>query len=49
MLCPGLAPKENRCENNSTVDLELSEELDVVSDEHFRAKPSKCLACFADP
>ena len=47
--CPGLAPKENRCENNSTVDLELSEELDVVSDEHFRAKPSKCLACFADP
>ena len=47
--CPGLAPKENRCENNSTVDLELTEELDVVSDEHFRAKPSKCLACFADP
>ena len=47
--CPGLAPTEWSCENNGTVDLELSGESDDVLLEHRRAKPSKCLACFADP
>ena len=47
--CPGLAPTEWSCENNGTVDLELSGESDDVLLERLRAKPSKCLACFADP
>ena len=47
--CPGLTSIEKRRENSSTVGLELRGESNFVSVEHPSVKPSKCLACFADP
>ena len=47
--CPGLTRLEKRCDKNGTVDLEFRGESDVVLVQHPGAKPSKGLACFADP